>query len=106
MKLTNESVAKALGWKRSLPRDHARGVWGDAGGLFIACTTPNFTTSLDAIATEIEARGLYWIVARQFEGTDWASIRAKGMATIIEVTDATAPLALCAALLAYLKRNP
>ena len=113
-KLTDEVVAKALGWKnlgsRKIgsviePITH-KGWWYPNGDFFSYATPPPFTTSLDAIVAEIEARGLYWIVARQFGGEYWASIRTKGAIKVVEKEGQTAPLALCQAILSYPKEKP
>lgn len=118
MKITNESMAKALGWKRSLPRDRPRGVWVDIKGNFKTCSDKPFTTSLDAIVWEIEARGLKWT-----HNGPYLNVRGERKIHCVEIYETcdtenpkhrevktfradTAPLALCAALLAFLKEKP
>ena len=118
MKLTDEAVAKALGWwcgklskadkrrwwKWERPIDHM---------LLNDDELPRFTTSLDAIVAEIEARGLWWqvkfapAVRKDWEDTQAnAGLGEQGRDAIGKWADAsTAPLALCAALLADLKEQ-
>lgn len=92
MKLTDESVAKALG------------KWGGHWDSKFTC--PAFTTSLDAITAEIEARKLEWYVSRRW------NIKKEfgGYNAFVELdeTQRTADHpaeALCLALLAYLKET-
>lgn len=86
MKLTDEVVAKALGYQ--------------FGNL------QPFTTSLDSIVEEIEARGLWWDVQGAQDNMPskssqyWAYVH-----TNKEHIGATAPLALCAALLQFIKES-
>ena len=112
--LTDEGMAKVLGWIRVAERRTAHGRVRLSGidPRLIGKTpynVPAFTTSLDAITAEIEAMGLWWKVgSRIVVGSDktyWASVRSIGAEKAIEVTDSTAPLALCAALRDYLKKN-
>lgn len=104
MKLTDEVVAMALGWTampidgREVffpPKKQAK-KW--ARYLY---AYPAFTTSLDTIVAEIEARRLPWNVAGPWKitGMDYcASVNHSDLHR-----DKTAPLALCAALLQYIK---
>jgi hypothetical protein len=104
-KLTDQQVAKALGWKPYHPRHkHNEQYWGN--GLYGDRSRENygppaFTTSLDAIVGEIEARGLDGYVLNRGVKTWQAFFHGK------KIYDAnTAPLALCAALLAFIKEKP
>ena len=110
MKLTKETVAKALGWKISRPGEyfHHHGYRFRVKDPFGAGVNyiPDFTTSLEAIVAEIEARGLYWAVER-------LSLKQGRFKATVDLTpkydsacEKTAPLALCAALLSYLKSEP
>lgn len=110
-KLTDEQVAIELGWKwqarmparkfwkapQASPH-HSRDYW-----------PPSYTTSLDAIVAEIEARGLVWYVERFFVPPSkyyfQAIVEKQGAPRLPQSAD-TAPLALCEALLAYLKEKP
>ena len=62
-KLTDEVVADALGWTKVWNRKNAHGTEQLSGlrpdGSKTPCSVPAFTTSLDAIVGEIEARGLW-----------------------------------------------
>ena len=88
--MSDESVAKALGWRR---RRDWKNAWVKPSGKrpgFAHTKVPPYTTSLDAIVAETEARGknckswcLRWIEE--------------------EMLDPWHPLACCQALLAYLK---
>lgn len=125
MKLTNEKVAKALGWeslmsprakgrlecywqrsrsKAGLPPSNNPAKWTDEH-----FGPPHFTTSLDAIVSEIEARGLNWEVL-MFSGGHgfWGKVYKwdRGSDSLISQDAKTAPLALCSALLSYLKESP
>lgn len=115
MKLTDEKVAKALGYfvttKGGVPaicKRTADNKWDRGSSLRL----PAFTTSLDAIVAEIEVRGLAWRVygsrpnaanVRQYGAwipfDDGSGNHANG-------DDATDAAALCQALLAYLKEKP
>ena len=103
--LTDAQVAKALGWKYKGSNPYGIDRWQMPGAkLVITRTAPRFTTSLDAIAAEVDARGLFWEAgrgtqARIFEKPDAFGLLATGKGP-------TAPLALCRALLAYLKERP
>lgn len=103
MKLTDESVAKALGWKRYPNIGTGGDLWSNEAGerVWDDYTPPRFTTSLDAIVAEIEARGLHWERRRFITGTSVVVGNAKAERLVLE-EDSTAS-ALCAALLAYLK---
>lgn len=107
-KLTDAIVAKALGFKPepgnpkwlmnpARPRDE----------FFTHITDlPHFTTSLDAIVAEIEMRRLWWLVSHSEpnRGDFYAQVEGKLVGTPRGLANAkTAPLALCASLLAYLK---
>ncbi len=68
MKLTDEKVAKALGWKKKRHRSNSGARWfvDWFKGERFECSgddLPAFTTSLDAIVGEIEARGLAFMLS-------------------------------------------
>ena len=100
--LTDESVAKALGWLslKGYPKWQMRAPDGEIRNC------PNFTTSLDAIVAEIEERGLFWSVDHE-PNPDLKSIQGDSKAVVQRygAHGKTAPLALCAALLTYLKEG-
>ena len=99
-KLTNKSVAKALGFKQG-PKDMGARWWrGNADTLDHA---PAFTTSLDAIVAEIEARGLPYTLDHNGMKYWGACV---GEQKLPDKASASAPLALCAALIAYLEAQP
>ncbi len=108
MKLTDEKVAKALGWVEVRERRtaHGRARLSGFDGKSLGKTpynVPAFTTSLDSITREIEARGLWWAI-------DWpvkSSPNALGRAWVEdeEKGGTCAAEALCAALLTYLKKE-
>lgn len=116
-RMTDESVAKALGYKvttkagvPSILKTLPDGRWDRGSSLRL----PAFTTSLDAIVAEIYARGLWWQVKfSHAPRKDWEDTQAnaglgeQGVDAIGKWADAkTAPLALCAALLSHLKEKP
>lgn len=102
-KLTDKSVAKALGWVSLEPKakDQRNHYWmkkerGLDGSQVLGL--PAFTTDLTTIVAEIEARGLGWETC----GTKDRHPNRSMVEHIIADGD-TAALALCAALLAYLE---
>ncbi len=104
MKLTDEGMARALGYtvraEGAIKRVNAkRGV--DYGALK---RLPKFTTDLNVVTAEIEERGGIWDVEMD------SSLKRGYFCAQIQHAPAqfakTAPLALCAALLAYLKEHP
>lgn len=105
MKLTDESVAKALGWT---PCTDPPGAWNKPcdrmkrPGQAHCEDFPAFTTSLDAITAEIEARGLYW---SRHSGEDGAFVTQGPFGPEGHGTGKTSAEALCAALLSYLKES-
>lgn len=116
-KLTDEAVARALGWKRVLvccghtteKKFHwAHPSWKKDGDWL--GTIPPFTTSLDAIVAEVETRRLRW-ACEGFPDNDGFFAWVQGKRSEREIRDGqfyrggTAPLALCTALLAYLKEG-
>ena len=119
--LTNETVSKALGKIKDVPKSYWKkarlkpiaGVkyFFDEWGCLIA-DLPRYTTDLNLITAEIEARGLYWEVGPTVrQGKRFCSYSAKlepsgstpGKA--VRCAAKTASLALCMALLAYLKER-
>lgn len=107
--LTNEKVARALGYYVS---KNAHGTltvkpphkkYPDLPSTQQAKKLPAFTTSLDAIVAEIEARGLYWECGKP-KGGYWAWV-GSDRDLRQQFNNDTAPLAICAALLAYLKES-
>lgn len=109
MKLTDEAIARALGW--TCGRDavgHHCFPESLKGHQNINCRKecPAFTTSLDAIVAEIEARELTWEAGHYGHGF-YARVQGGiGKLGSWVNKEKTAPLALCAALLAYLKEQP
>ena len=111
MKLTDEKVAKALGWKRMKGRTISRTTsiywtFPGAGRGRSQKQPPHFTTSLDAIVAEIEAWELAWFVQNN------ASEEGVNEEYFAEVDNqrfsahaSSAPLALCAVLLQFLKES-
>ena len=102
MKITDESMAKAFGWKRHLTVIAGHRVTVIERGEERQSFAPAYTSSLDAIVAEIEARGMGWNCSsddsEERKGC-WAQIGGHPSHHFAK----TAPLALCAATLAYLK---
>lgn len=102
-KLTDEAVAKKLGWKRG---EIYATILGQSMYEWISPegrgngNVPSFTTSLDAIVGEIEARGLDWA---GYTFVDGFCAEVSGDKMRSEEMDTTTPLALCRALIAYLE---
>ena len=105
-RLPDASVATALGWKRGSGRGYDGGTWHPTkrGPNCARRTLPAFTTSLDAITREIEARGLDWLVQTDDSG--------EGHGYFAEIVNAnttstgkTAALALATALVEFLERR-
>lgn len=116
MKLTDKTVAKALGWTevryRSTSHRGSPSLRGlKPGGSKTPKGIPAFTTSIDAIVAEIEARGLWhgymappnMMLERGYSGT--VAARTEGPNYAKTAYAKTPALALCAALLAYLKET-
>lgn len=105
MKLTDEKVAQALGWFK-MRQGNAYG-WGSVNtGMELHKTVPAFTTSLDAIVAEIEARGLGWRMEAEIFDEKVFDASVVDLGTGLEykgINKTTASLALCDALLKYLK---
>ncbi len=119
--LTNEDVAKALGWNLCAIGNPMTDGWTDEKGQEV--DTPSsyqWTTSLDAITGEIERRGLAWKTFRwRVDGDMWKRGDVEEWWYQGEVKDVfpkrpqlskhdqadTAPLALCKALISYLEEN-
>ncbi len=109
MKLTDEKVAKALGWKRVKPDPaYPKHRWqmphipaGKEGGW----TLPPFTTSLDAIVAEYMARGIRVVCSYDHTGA-WAEADGGKRRYSIGTHSNALTLALCAALLSFLKEKP
>ncbi len=123
-KLTDEKVAKALGWRKIVQRDPGkRGkvyIWrliefkdngrkGEAVYKFRECypkgvygppVHPRYTTSLDAIVAEIEARNMGWSAHRVLA---FGPRACEAQVGAYKVYGHTPALALCAALLQFLK---
>lgn len=104
-KLTDESVAKALGWTRHPNIGTGGDLWArDGKRVWDDYSPPLFTTSLDAIVAEIEARGFVWTIYMMNGSRDY---RAE-VDTILghpnnQYFAKTAPVALCTALLAAIQ---
>ncbi len=98
MKLTDESVAKALGWKRV--KGTVKGFWAWEGPDGVRHSAPwHFTTSLDAIVAEIKSRKLQWDYNDDERQQAYVYKHGNGC----EGKGSCPAEALCAALLAYLK---
>lgn len=110
-KLTNEAVAKALGYRCT---NKTGGIWfapNDPMSKRPLRELPDFIHSLDAITAEIEAREMNYTVSFSTLASDsfatvWDPSDGKGVKRATRSREKTAPLALCAALLAYLKDRP
>lgn len=112
MKLTDERVAKALGWKPP-EKGQAWRYWESPDGKKVVHgqDLPAYTTSLDAIVAEIEARKdskgrvLGWGIAFHPHSSGDNSERTHAWVYYGAYSglEDTGPLALCAALLSYLK---
>jgi hypothetical protein len=110
MKLTDAQVAKALGWKKGKSPLNAKvPVWTESQGGGYCFELPAWTTSLNAIVGEIEARELKFMIGPCIKSGYWARVRDEvvsiGSGNDAKKPGLTAPLALCAALLAYLKEQ-
>lgn len=111
-KLSDEKVAKALGWVEVRERKTSSGGMSLKGlhPKWLGKTpynVPAYTTDLNAIVTEVECRDLDWLVQ-----TSYGEDVGKASRFFAEVENAQNPgfgrtpaLALCAALLAYLGRK-
>lgn len=116
MKMTDENVAQALGYVPfpwggekwcHFSNPHDQKSRRKKNILYPRHQLPAFTTSLDAIVAEIKARGLMYQLIWIGKGKDKA-IGEVGP-PLNQATAryaATEALALCAALLAYLKEKP
>lgn len=106
MKLTNVQFARALKWKRVKPLLQWGGdpefVWLSPRGREYPAL-PDFTTSLDAIAGEIEARDLSWRHDSFFRNGRDIHVCCIPASWGAPCEADTAPLSLCAALLKYLE---
>lgn len=105
--LTDEIVAKALGWspcKEKPLRGYPKCKHWNRPGIANTCASlPKFTTKIDAIVAEIEARGLIWQVG---QGTSEARADVSAPVAVSPSyfgAGKTASLALCHALLNFLK---
>lgn len=100
--LTDASVAKALGWI-DIKSWGGRGVRGIRPGADRHETLPMFTSRLGDIARACDGKELGWAVGNNLHSkTDnkhWAQVEDKNPVS----NSYTPALALCAALLAYLK---
>lgn len=102
-KLTDEIVAKALGWKKF------NSIWIFPNTVGGRTYPPSFTKDLNALMGAIYDRGLYWKLIRTGKPLYQAFIHPGEPSAKwgFCASEKTAPLALCHALLAYLKRgNP
>lgn len=111
--LTDAYVAKKLGWKKVQglsASENSRFYWRQKSTGSNSPQCPRFTTSLDAIVAEVEARDRGWRVeasrpnihgVKQYAA--WVVGDVDGQYRRAEAFDHTAPLALCRALLAYLE---
>ena len=113
--MTNDDVAEALGYKICTIDciDWTCEVYmpdGSVKQLVINDRLPLFTTSIDAIVKEIERRGLYFSFMKNVNDDTYQAIvfgvsskDENHIAGLKEDSHPTAPLALCYALIAYLK---
>ena len=116
MKITDEKMAKALGWtKGKSPMNSKVTCWfpvSEHKGNDYYFTLPKWITSLDAIVAEIEARGHNWECKRMSSGihTKTNSVYRATVWNPVQGPEAIGhdgPAAcLCEALLAYLKDHP
>lgn len=115
--LTDEEVALALGLEYKLVLDptadkgdeeaFCQNWWVDKKTQeHIYFSLPAFTTSLDAIVGEIERQGLMWEVKRTMRCKYSAQLRDPYVlpSPNLERAD-TAPLALCKALVEYMRKK-
>lgn len=102
MKLTDEKVAKALGWTYDGTWSYP---WKRPTTTQRQFRPPHFTTSLDAIVAEVEARGLEWGVCNGGSTGGTAAVGKPGAPLPSNALGETPALALCAALLAFLKET-
>ena len=109
--VTDAQVAKALGWRIVTWRGEQYGV---APGKKFSIRQkerpstgwwPHYTTDLSTIVAEVEGRGIVWQVGYSgySPGNYYATLWRNGD---VDAKAPTAPLALCRALLAYLKERP
>lgn len=104
-KITNKSMAKALGWKEKR-FSHASGlrlIWSN-GTQVKSNTPPNFITSIDAIMKEIKLRGLHGELL--FGSTMPKVFLYNGSYQVAFEQARTEAMALCKALLKFLQENP
>ena len=103
----DEEMALALGWHHEFWTNKKYRNWYTPASTperWAAPSLPKWTTSLDAITAEIEARGLDWLVQTDDSG--------EGHGYFAEIVNAqttasadTPAKALCAALRDYLKKS-
>lgn len=103
MELTDETVAKALGWEQDRAgwsKTIDEPGWREPETSHYHKTLPPFTTSLDAITQEIERRklkiGMFKAVDCWYAWVGEEEILARAK---------RAPLALCKAFMAYLEQK-
>ncbi len=108
MKLTDEKVAKALGWHHEFWTNSGHRQWYtpiSTSKRWQCPPLPKWTTSLDAIVAEIEARGLYYDLRRTGKPLYRAQLHSgepSGKWTACRNAEHPAE-ALALSLLAYLK---
>ncbi len=107
-KITDENVARSLGWKLEIDGDDMAWFFNGKYVCLDSCL-PAFTTSLDAIVGEIERRGIDYSVNKIGSNAEASlGIDGEGESQCWMIQDTkgqTAPLALCAALIQYLKES-
>ena len=97
--LTDEDVAKALGWLEKFDDTYQETRWYLPDEAGFEYYLPKFTTSLDATTQEIERRGLKWDTGHNMAETYRAAVSDQQAEAL------TAPLALCKALMQYIEEN-
>ena len=110
MKLTDEKVAKMISFEKRQTTGLIMNYWVDANGTTFK-SLPPYTTSIDAITEAIESRGLKWEHSGPYSSGGYKEVHSALVLAQGCVKDSRtdiyysqkAPLALCAAFVAYLK---
>lgn len=104
-RMTDEKVWKALGYTHHKGGRGGMAYWKRNGSIYTP--PPFYTSDLSPIVAEIEARGLDYAVGNFERGKPAYKATVGSFKTRIakECYDDTAPLALCAALLNYIRDN-
>jgi hypothetical protein len=99
--MTDKKVAKALGWNHRVSARTGAGWWQDPEGRDRELRP--FTTSLDCIVAEIQARGLKFYLESAPTPKGQPQMYDARVERYAVTYQQGAPLALCAALLKYLE---